>query len=137
MTEKKEKLVEQVEDDITEGELQPRVEPKAQQEIVRYSGPLPDAESFGKYEQVLPGAADRILTMSEKEQDKDIERGKEQIKLESKRISSVTFISVLVLAASAYAMSLGYSWVAITGFGLSVINIVSRLFLVRISLDKE
>lgn len=124
-------------DHVAEGELQTREEQETQQEIVRYSGPLPDAESFRKYEQVLPGAADRILTMSEKEQDKDIDRGKQQIKLESKRISSVTFISVLVLAASAYAMSLGYSWVAIIGFGLSVINIISRLFLVRISLDKD
>jgi len=33
------------------------------------SGPLPLAEQFDKYEKVLPGAADRILTMAEKEQD--------------------------------------------------------------------
>ena len=32
-----------------------------------YSGPLPQPEELGKYESVLPGAADRIITMAEKE----------------------------------------------------------------------
>ncbi len=32
------------------------------------SGPLPPASEFGKYEQILPGAAERILAMAEKEQ---------------------------------------------------------------------
>ena len=33
------------------------------------SGPLPDAEEFARYNEVLPGAADRILKMGEKQQD--------------------------------------------------------------------
>ena len=32
-----------------------------------YSGPLPTSKEFNGYEQTLPGAADRILTMAEKE----------------------------------------------------------------------
>ncbi len=31
-------------------------------------GPLPPASEFGKYDQILPGAAERILLMAEKEQ---------------------------------------------------------------------
>lgn len=33
-----------------------------------YSGPLPPPKHFEKYEQTLPGSADRILTMAENEQ---------------------------------------------------------------------
>ena len=33
----------------------------------QYSGPLPLPEHFAKYDQALPGAADRILTMAEVE----------------------------------------------------------------------
>ncbi|MDR1100263.1 MAG: DUF2335 domain-containing protein [Treponema sp.] len=32
-----------------------------------YSGPLPTSREFQGYEQVLPGAADRILAIAEKE----------------------------------------------------------------------
>ena len=33
-----------------------------------FSGPMPHPDHFGKYEEILPGAAERILTMAEKEQ---------------------------------------------------------------------
>ncbi|MCL1947802.1 MAG: DUF2335 domain-containing protein [Chitinivibrionia bacterium] len=39
---------------------------KQQQEIA-YSGPLPPATEFAQYEQILNGAAQRILTLAEKE----------------------------------------------------------------------
>ena len=32
-----------------------------------YSGPIPDASQLAKYEETLPGAADRILKMAEKQ----------------------------------------------------------------------
>lgn len=33
-----------------------------------YEGPLPPASEFDRYEQVCPGAADRILSMAEREE---------------------------------------------------------------------
>lgn len=39
-----------------------------QAELSIQSGPLPPAEELGKYEAICPGAADRILTMAEKQQ---------------------------------------------------------------------
>lgn len=38
-----------------------------------YSGPLPKPDDFAKYESVQKGAADRILTMAEKQQEHRIE----------------------------------------------------------------
>ena len=39
-----------------------------QREFYIHRGPLPDPKAFGQYETILPGAADRILTMAEKQQ---------------------------------------------------------------------
>jgi hypothetical protein len=36
-------------------------------EISRFSGPLPHPEDLAKYEQVLPGSADRIISMAEQQ----------------------------------------------------------------------
>ncbi len=33
-----------------------------------YSGPIPSAEEFARYEEALPGSADRLLSMAEQEQ---------------------------------------------------------------------
>lgn len=36
--------------------------------LKRHIGPLPDGDTFARYESVLPGAADRVIKMAEKEQ---------------------------------------------------------------------
>ena len=46
--------------------------PKEQVQIretqtVLYAGPLPVSQEFAQYEQVLPGTADRLLSITEKE----------------------------------------------------------------------
>jgi len=38
-----------------------------QQQSIMYAGPLPPSNEFGGYEQVMPGAANRILTLAEQE----------------------------------------------------------------------
>jgi uncharacterized membrane protein len=42
-------------------------QPQRQELSVSYEGPLPTSREFAGYEQVLPGAADRILAITEKE----------------------------------------------------------------------
>ncbi|MEI7789113.1 MAG: DUF2335 domain-containing protein [Chlorobiaceae bacterium] len=44
------------------------------QSIEAFIGPLPHPSVLRKYEQILPGSAERILIMAEKEQDKRHER---------------------------------------------------------------
>jgi uncharacterized membrane protein len=48
-------------------ERQPHSELVITQAQTMYSGPLPSPEEFGRYESVLPGAADRIIAMAEKQ----------------------------------------------------------------------
>lgn len=40
---------------------------RAAVEISRFSGPLPHPEDLAKYEQILPGAADRLIRMAEQQ----------------------------------------------------------------------
>ena len=47
--------------------------PIESEESEEFFGPLPPASMFGEYEHVLPGSAERILRMAEKEQDHRIE----------------------------------------------------------------
>jgi uncharacterized membrane protein len=42
-------------------------QPQKQQLSVSYQGPLPPSKELAGYDQVLPGAANRILAMAEKE----------------------------------------------------------------------
>lgn len=42
-------------------------------EAAWFSGPLPPPTMYGEYERTLPGSAERILVMAEKEQDHRIE----------------------------------------------------------------
>ena len=36
-------------------------------EVAAYSGPIPPVNQLSQYEQVLPGVADRIITIAEKQ----------------------------------------------------------------------
>jgi uncharacterized membrane protein len=62
-----------------------------------YSGPLPTSGEFKGYEQALPGAADRILAIAEKESEHrhDIER--KELKIKNRGQIFALVISVLSL----------------------------------------
>lgn len=66
-----------VEDDSVEGELLPEARAAGQgfSAIFEHSGPLPPVSAFRGYEEVQPGAADRILKMAEA----GIETSREQV----------------------------------------------------------
>lgn len=51
---------------VPSGNRQPTI---VQQQITAYSGPIPDPQAFARYEQILPGSADRILKMAEQQAD--------------------------------------------------------------------
>ena len=64
--------------------------PRMMMQVSRaYSGPLPSPEALEKYNQVLPGAAERILAMAENQ-------GKHRQDIERKVIESNAFVQKLV-----------------------------------------
>jgi uncharacterized membrane protein len=53
--------------------------PSGDRSIITYqheSGPIPSVDVLRGYEEILPGAADRIISMAEKQQDHEIEERK-------------------------------------------------------------
>lgn len=57
------------------------IHPLSASVMTAYQGPLPPASEFAKYEQVVPGSADRIIKMAEKSMDADIELERRKYKL--------------------------------------------------------
>ena len=97
-----------------------------------FSGPLPPPVVLKQYNDVLPGAAERILYMAEKEQSSRIE-GNEGIRKKEYRsvMTGKAFafiICLLVIAVVVYALYLGFSWEATFLFGTSLVALC-RLFI--------
>lgn len=83
--------------------------------LSQYSGPLPPSDEFQNYEEVLPGAADRIISMAEKEQEGRISaQHKEMRMLFISHIMGQIFAFILGLTGI-----LGGSYLIINGHDLS------------------
>jgi uncharacterized membrane protein len=63
-----------------------------------YSGPLPPSKELENYNQTLPGAADRILTIAEKESEHRHSIEDKEIKIKGRGQIFALIISVLSLA---------------------------------------
>lgn len=66
---------------------------------VRYSGPIPPAEEFARYEDVLPGSADRLISMAEREQTSIIS-------FRSQALVATTIVTIVTIAAIAFILTL-------------------------------
>lgn len=81
-----------------------------------YSGPLPQPDALAKYDQIVPGAAERIIRMAEKEMDHrhDTENKMTQNAIRTTYLGIIfAFVSVLVLSGSVlYALYKGFDTVA-------------------------
>lgn len=74
---------------------------------VFYQGPLPPASEFGKYEEVLKGSADRILSMAENQSKHRQEIEKKVVKYDSiKSIGGLVSAFVIVLAGMGSGINL-------------------------------
>lgn len=96
------------------------------------SGPLPEPDDFKKYEDVLPGSANRIMEMAEKNQDHRIKLEiTEQNKyynsndtITAKGINSSTIISITGIIGAVMLGIFGREWAASIIGTLSLGNIV-------------
>lgn len=81
-----------------------------------FAGPLPPPSLFNGYEKTLPGAADRILKMAEKEQENRHQNNKDmlqQFKGERKRGQYMGCILVVVLAICGLLLGyFGHDWLS-------------------------
>jgi uncharacterized membrane protein len=84
------------------------------------SGPLPDSRELANYEKILPGAADRIITVFEKQADHRMEIEKSVIlggvANERYGIAAGVIVVVSTLIAAGYMARIGMG-----GWGISVV----------------
>lgn len=99
--------------------------------VSTYSGPLPRPEDLAKYNEIVPGAAERILSMAEKEMRhrQEIEQRESKGRINLAYISTaLSFISVLVLAGLiGYSLYIGRFGTAI-GVAIGAIASVAGIF---------
>lgn len=90
-----------------------------QHDIKITTGPLPDAETLARYQQINPEIVTTILTMAETEQQKSITQEQHNFQIQHKAINSVNlgrilgaicFISIVGLAG--YAIYADKEWIA-------------------------
>ena len=91
---------------------------------VSNSGPLPPAQELARYDAVVPGAADRIIKMAEKQME---HRHAMEQKIVEGSIASVAqgrtaalIVSAMFIAGSCYLGYLGHPTYAISGMGGSL-----------------
>lgn len=97
-----------------------------------YSGPLPHPEALERYNQIVPGAAERIIKMAEKEMD---HRHKNEDVMTRSAIRTTimsiifAFVSVLILSGLVfYALTKGFDVVA-GSIAVGSIAAVSSVFI--------
>ncbi len=84
----------------------------------RYSGPVPHPEILRGYNDIAPDMADRVLRISEKEQDARLSVNEKIISTDRLRIFGSIFISFSLIVAGVICASIGQPFLGFT-FGLS------------------
>ncbi len=90
-----------------------------------FKGPLPPPEVFDGYEQTLPGAADRILTLTEKQEDHRIAwEAKAQKEVSRGQIFGFV-VAVLMIIGAVVCAALDQAWIGTALVGTSALGIVT------------
>ena len=105
-----------------------------------FIGPIPPSNEFAKYEEILPGAADRLLTMAEKEQSNRHEfqnnLSKNSFYLQKRGQTFGFCIAVIGLIGGAYLLSTG-SVIAGSVFGAIGLSPLVKTFVSSDNKKKE
>lgn len=99
-----------------------------------FSGPLPAPEDFAKYEKMLPGSADRILRMAEKQSDHRIKSESMIIDHKVKvgeRGQILGFILVVLCIATALILGLKGHDVLARWIGVTTVTCVAVVFVLN------
>ena len=99
------------------------------QESSSFRGPLPHPSHFEGYNNVLPGAAERILAMAEKQQAYNIEQGRNMHSLLSKGLWIALLLVIGTFAVVVLAIYRGLNDVVYVALAASVIFVA--IFVLR------
>lgn len=95
-----------------------------------FSGPLPDPDSFRKYNEVVDNAAHRILDMAEKEQQIRADGQEGMLFNERRRINGATLIGLSIVAVAG-AWQGNISIAVPLGLGGTIASLITNIWLKR------
>ena len=102
--------------DIKQQEHKQHIESVEIQQTTHFSGPLPPPESLAQYDKIVPGAAERIISMAEKEMEhrhKNEDKTTKSIIITTVISIIFAFVSVLILCGIViYSLYKGFGTVA-------------------------
>ena len=100
--------------------------------VSTYSGPLPPPNVLARYDQVVPGAAERILQMAERNQSHQIaiESGALEASKRDTRTGQILalIVTLMALILAAFVVSQGSPWVGGL-IGVSAVGTLALAFL--------
>ncbi len=88
----------ETDDKATEDENQNVKVTRTVTQVRHYSGPIPPAEEFARYEEIYPGSADRLFSMAEREQ-------KDTVSFRHKSLVATTGVAIITILAIAYILT--------------------------------
>jgi uncharacterized membrane protein len=98
---------------------------------VHWQGPYPPPEAVERYEQILPGAFNRMISMAEQLQNAQIEQAGRALsftQLDTKRGHWLEFfLSILAMGGAIGCLALEYPWVAVAFLSLPVMAVARAL----------
>jgi uncharacterized membrane protein len=98
---------------------------------IEHRGPIPSSDEFGRYEKILPGSADRILKMAEKEQDHRHNWERSHLNWDGAiNIISLTFgwlLSLGLVGGAAYCASINQPAAAVAFTGVAAFGGVANI----------
>ena len=115
---------------LTEG--QPNQEPDHQHDdptaestlVATYAevsiGPLPPPHALREYEEIIPGAADRILTMAERQSEHRMHIENNDSRRSYLGLAAGFLLSLAIIGAAIYLIVRGEAWVAVSLIGINV-----------------
>ena len=88
-----------------------------------WNGPLPPPKVLRGYEEIVPGAGNRIIEMAEKEQDHSHDMDKASSRRADRGLLAAFIISILIIGGGIYFIYSGYQWAggSIIGINLTVL----------------
>ena len=90
-----------------------------------WQGPLPDPESLAQYEQLVPGAAERFLSMVERQVAHRLRMESEDSTRLNWGLAAAFVVVILVVAAGAGLIYLGYGWAGAAVIGINVVGLAA------------
>ncbi len=98
-------------------------------QLTAFSGPLPPASMLREYESTLPGMADRVVAMAEKEQEIRRRDNKHILYNDTSKISGSIIVSLSLVGAGVFCGFIGQPWLGgVLGTSGAVAGIVRVAF---------